>query len=279
MGKTYSVSRARKEGEIISGRWPTLIDQHLFDRVQAVLEANRPGPGGAPTHEYVFSRLLVCTRCGRTMRALTNYGHVYYHCRRDIANPCPGASRTVREDKLLPWAEYLFEELDKLRPGDFTKMRGRRPRQAAESFAQIDLSLDRYQQMFAWGHINATEYKRHHDRLTSRREQLEDDVAPQRTIKLDGVHDAWKQGSPTSKRRLLLRLFEALLVRDGQIVNYRPRSDRAQEVVDLVLAATGGRAEVDSPVIRRPGQHGLAFASGGKGGIRTLEGALHPLPA
>ncbi|SRR6266852_6197866 len=101
----------------------------------------------------------------------------------------------------------------------------------------------------------------------------------QRTIKLDGVRDAWTQGSPTAKRRLLLTLFEALLVRDGQIVNYRPRSDRAREVVDLVKVATRGGAEVASPVIRRPGQHGRAFASGGKGGIRTLEGALHPLPA
>jgi hypothetical protein len=95
----------------------------------------------------------------------------------------------------------------------------------------------------------------------------------------EGVYDQWRRGTALQRRLLLMGMFEALEVRDGQIVRYRPRPDRAQEVEELVQVATGGQATVESLAIRRPGQHGRLFASGGKGGIRTLEGALHPLPA
>jgi hypothetical protein len=83
------------------------------------------------------------------------------------------------------------------------------------------------------------------------------------------AYDQWRLGTALQRRLLLMGLFEALEVRDGQILRYRPRPDRAQEVEDLVLTATGGRATVEAPAIPRPGQHGRLFAGGGKGGIPT----------
>ena len=51
------------------------------------------------------------------------------------------------------------------------------------------------------------------------------------------------------------------------------------EVVGLVslLVVAEGIVSIEVPAVPTPGRH--TFAESGKGGIRTLEGALHPLPA
>jgi len=282
VGKTYSVSRARREGDVIPASWPAIIEHDLFVRVQEVLKSKRfRHPGGPRKRDYAFARLLICTHCGQTMRALTNYGHVYYHCRRDIANPCPGASRTVREDRLLPWADHLFRRLAALRPDALAKMQEQKPRLVAGDLEQLDRSLERYKLLFTWGHIDADEYQRQYERLTALREDRIKESTPRRTYKIsivwqakeviiypsEGVYDQWRRGTALQRRLLLMGMFEALEVRDGQIVRYRPRPDRAQEVQELVLVATGGRATVKALAIPRPGQHGRLFASGGKGGV------------
>jgi hypothetical protein len=92
VGKTYSISRRRREGELIRAEWPAVVDEALFIRVQATLKANAPGPGGAPSHDYIFSRLLVCSRCGRPMRAMTDHNRVYYLCRRDLVTRCSSSA-------------------------------------------------------------------------------------------------------------------------------------------------------------------------------------------
>ena len=80
-------------------------------------------------------------------------------------------------------------------------------------------------------------------------------------------------------RIIVLMFFDRLYVRDGQIDHYVPRADRREEVEDLIRFATGGRLEVEvlAPIPRKG--RSWIVAKSGKGGIRTLEGALHPLPA
>ena len=58
---------------------------------------------------------------------------------------------------------------------------------------------------------------------------------------------------------------------------YVPRRDYSMEIMGLVglLVGLSGGPEIDVP------EHWVeaSVARSGKGGIRTLEGALHPLPA
>ena len=58
---------------------------------------------------------------------------------------------------------------------------------------------------------------------------------------------------------------------------YVPRRDYPMEIMGLVglLVGLSGGPEIDVP------EHWVeaSVARSGKGGIRTLEGALHPLPA
>jgi hypothetical protein len=117
-GKTYSLSRSRREGRIIDAAWPAIVESEVFDRVQAVLANNRMAGRGGPRHgatrSYVFSGLLLCEACGRPMRAITDRSSRYYYCRRDVTadQKCSGAARGVREARLLPWATHLFERID-----------------------------------------------------------------------------------------------------------------------------------------------------------------------
>ena len=74
IGCTYSLSRARREGELIPAQWSPIVGRDLFEQAQAVLRRNRRVSRGSVRPHYAFSRLLVCGECGRPLRASTNYG-------------------------------------------------------------------------------------------------------------------------------------------------------------------------------------------------------------
>ena len=74
-------------------------------------------------------------------------------------------------------------------------------------------------------------------------------------------------------------LLQTIYVRRGEIESFVPRRDREDEVLDLIDSAVGSEEiDVDVPRLRRPGEH-RSVGKSGKGGIRTLEGVSHPLPA
>jgi site-specific DNA recombinase len=281
IGKTYSVSRARREGDLIDASWSAIIGQELFDAAERQLKRNRRGGGWTPdrARNYVFQGLLQCDRCGRPMRAKTNYSAFYYACRNDVAlvQQCPSARSSVREEHLLPWADHLFERLEALTPEGFRQaVKGSgRVSQSPDALAQIDRTLERNRKLFSWSHISESEYQSEHLRLTGLRAEIEADLrdyAP--PIPIEGILDAWRSSDVVTRRSLLTTLFEALVVRDGEITECIPRADRAVEVHALIGAALGG--EEDASAIASDEQ---AFVSGcGKGGIRTLEGELTPYP-
>jgi DNA invertase Pin-like site-specific DNA recombinase len=281
IGLTYSLSRARREGALIEAAWPSIVEKDQFEAVKRQLERNRRGGGWTlnRARDYVFQGILRCAVCGRPMRAKTNYSAFYYACRNDVAltEQCPGARSSVREERLLPWAERLFEYLDALTPAGFreaVKGSGRIP-QSPDALPQIDGTLERQRKLFLWGHISEAEYQREYDRLTSLKADLQADTSElQPPIAIDGVLGAWRTGDVVTRRSLLAALFDHLYVQDGQIRDYVPRSDRAIEVHSLINAALRGQEHIPS----KPEDERLFVSSGGKGGIRTLEGELTPYP-
>jgi hypothetical protein len=82
--------------------------------------------------------------------------------------------------------------------------------------------------------------------------------------------------------------FEKLYVCRGDVVRYVPRREYHHEVEALVTLAVGDALEYDRPItgrganLTREARDARVRAVsdfGGKGGIRTHEGASHPLPA
>ncbi|TAN34809.1 recombinase family protein [bacterium] len=266
VGKTYSVSRRRREGELIRAEWPAIVDEGLFVRVQATLKTNAPGPGGAPRHDYVFSRLLVCASCGRLMRAMTDHNRVYYLCRRDLVTRC--GRQAVREEALLPWASFLFERLDSREGYEAARAATGRVRTLPGTLERIEDSLKRLKSLYVRGLMPQDEFERelaHFERL--RAELAARATPPAPTIKLEGLSAAWKRGNSVERRKLLLKFFARFYVRDGRIDHYVPRADRVDEVEGLVSLATGGQPEVE--VLAPIPQTGRSdfIAKSGAGGI------------
>jgi hypothetical protein len=191
----------------------------------------------------------------------------------------------VREARLLPWASVLFERVDALRPEDFDKAvaAASRGHASPDALAQVERSLERQRKLFTWGHISEADYLHEAARLEELREQLKGDLPAKRSIHIKGIRDLWEHGNADARRQLLGTLFERLIVRDGTIAEYVPRPDYAAEVIALVEQAVGPSGAIKAPQTeygwRARGRPRSNVANGGKGGIRTLEGALHPLPA
>ena len=153
---------------------------------------------------------------------------------------------------------------------------------AGSSPAGEGSSLERQRKLFSWGHIGEEQYLREVARLEQTRDELRGAAAPKRTIQIKGIAQVWQRGDADARRELLATLFDKLIIRDGEIVEYVPRADRAAEVIALVNEAVGAAGTITAPQEygwRAKGRPRRIIANGGKGGIRTLEGALHPLPA
>jgi DNA invertase Pin-like site-specific DNA recombinase len=253
IGKTYSVSRARREGQLIDADWEPIVERDVFDRVQLVLAKNRVGPGvsrGA-THTYAFAGLLECGSCGRPLRALTAHSSSYYYHRRDVGadHQCASAHRSVREGRLLPWAGLLFDRVDALRPADFDKAVAAASRHTVspDAIEQVERSLERQRKLFTWGHISEDDYLREAKRLEELGTQLRGALPAKRAIQTKGIRDLWHHGGADARRQLLSALFDRLIVRDGEIVEYVPRVDRAAEVIALVEQAIGPSGTIEAP--------------------------------
>ncbi len=85
--KAYVAKRELEEGEVIACSWPALIDQDLFDRVQARLAANsesKPTGRKSLDHVYLLEGILFCGTCGSAMtRSVANGAggrYYYYKC-------------------------------------------------------------------------------------------------------------------------------------------------------------------------------------------------------
>ena len=77
IGMTY-VNRTKKEGELIRGQWPGLIDGTTWVTVQRMLDRyHRKGgrkPAAGQERAYVFQGLLRCLKCGRRMHCHPHEG-------------------------------------------------------------------------------------------------------------------------------------------------------------------------------------------------------------
>jgi DNA invertase Pin-like site-specific DNA recombinase len=292
---------AHDTSKLIVAQWEPIIDQPTWYRVQKLMDGARPpGRKTSEPKEYVFQGLLWCRDCGQPMRATTVYGIAYYHCRRDTADRCLTATHSIREDRMRPWADYLFGKMSGLQPADFADairaVTSDDRVGAVDAIRKLEEQQKRVAHRYELGHIAEDAYKARWEELERLKEQWK--VAPTTEQKVPSLPIAslstgWSLASPRQKRDLLGLLFDKLWVRrtpdnkweaeHGQQVDvidsFVPRSDYPVEVISLVglVVAPGTHVMFDMPAIPRPGRPTLVGS--GKGGIRTLEGALHPLPA
>jgi acyl-CoA reductase-like NAD-dependent aldehyde dehydrogenase len=100
----------------------------------------------------------------------------------------------------------------------------------------------------------------------------------------------WQQGDAAQRNAVLSALWERIEVRNRKIVKLTARADRREKAHQLIATALeyvrngefhDWNDDGTELVPVRDGGPGASrnTSKSGKGGIRTLEGALHPLPA
>jgi DNA invertase Pin-like site-specific DNA recombinase len=88
----YGLISMRKNTQTFAGVHTPLITRELFNEVQDVLHGRAVRPM-AEHRSFLFSRLLTCGSCGRSLIGERQKGHAYYRCHR---RECAGS--TVREE-------------------------------------------------------------------------------------------------------------------------------------------------------------------------------------
>lgn len=184
MAETWSVRRSYNKykqalsnhlyiGEAfgIENALPPLIDRETFDLAGELLQRRSQRNAGTDDRVYLFSGLLRCRECGRTMQSETvKKVYTYYRCRTHMLDPadCPHTLR-IREDVL---EEYLLKEITGISERYYSKARSaqKKPAKTAE---QIRRKMQKLKELYLSDLIELDDYRRDYTELKQQLTQSE----------------------------------------------------------------------------------------------------------
>lgn len=96
--------RVKSTGETFQGAHKPIVRVSLFKKVQEILKGKSNFK--AVKHDFLFRRLLSCSRCGYSLIGEMHKGHIYYRCH---TSSCP--TTCVREDNIEETVEEKLRRL------------------------------------------------------------------------------------------------------------------------------------------------------------------------
>jgi len=87
------IIRMRQSGEHYDGIHRPIVSKALFDRVQMVLDGKLNAK--IVVHNFLFRRLVACTRCNRHLIGERQKSHVYYRCHTRDCPTCSFREETI----------------------------------------------------------------------------------------------------------------------------------------------------------------------------------------
>jgi site-specific DNA recombinase len=91
-------------GKLYHGKHNALVSVELWERVQGVLDGRHASKNRRMTHEFAFSGLIACAKCGcSVVGEIKKQQYVYYHCT-GYADKCRGEPSACRR-------KYVREEV------------------------------------------------------------------------------------------------------------------------------------------------------------------------
>jgi len=180
----YGLILIRKGNQTFLGAHEPLISRKLFDQVQDILEGRTPRRG-SNRREFLFSRLIRCTTCGRSLIAEVKKGHTYYRCH---TRECP--TTAFREEVIKGKMAELIGQL-KLHSREFSsldkyveKKRLYAIEEQQKQLAAINIRLveakarlDRLTDAYVDGHIDAKTFYRRKETLLAERLEYEGKIS------------------------------------------------------------------------------------------------------
>ena len=159
-------------GRVYQGKHQPLVTRELWERVQGVLDGRHAKKLRRMTHDFAFSGLIACAKCGcSVVGEIKKQRYVYYHCT-GYADKCQGNPVSCRRS-------YVREELLEKQ---FTELLGR-------------LKFD--DEVLEWVrdalHASHADERREHEEAIKRYQaeykRLQDRINAMYVDKLDGVVD------------------------------------------------------------------------------------------
>lgn len=162
-------------GEVygIENACPALISKQDFDIVNDILRQRSQRCAGVETDRvYLFSGLLHCKECGKTMQSETaKQIYTYYRCRtRMLDNSACRHKKRIREDAL---EDYLLHELEGIaeRNNRYYKKAEKKPTQNADA---IRKKMGKLKTLYLNDLIELDEYKQEYASLKKALETVEE---------------------------------------------------------------------------------------------------------
>lgn len=211
----------------VIGRHEPIVDQDLFDRVQAARKARSPERLNKAQHEqmkgtYPLAGLLVCAHCGGSLRVQSQARGTYYRCTAsERGEKCPATKRSIRDAVADQQLEEIIAEL-RLAPDwkeqamQAAGMDVDKDRVEAER-ATMKRRLEKIRQLTRDEIMTQEEYHRERTELTDRLARLalpaEVDLDAAGAL-LEDLTALWDHPASTAERRkgLCKRFFTSIVV-------------------------------------------------------------------
>jgi site-specific DNA recombinase len=209
------ISERDFKGEILPVSVESIVDQELWEQVQATITRDKHTPGG----RHLLSGLLKCGKCGATL-----YHHSpNYYCGNAMRRTGECTGVMIRTHIVEPYVEKrFFEQLDRQRykkaieknPVKLSKSNRaeavrRRQEKLWNEFSKPDTTITREQ------------FNRLNEQLTSqyeslkREEELRD--AEQKLPPVEVPEEAWKILDTDQKREVLKGFIEKITIKPGKL--------------------------------------------------------------
>lgn len=184
--RTEQAVRAMLKCEMFTGRFhgvddycEPIISRDVWEQVQVLRQKRNYTPSTKDV--YLFSSLIRCPNCGRTMIGTTNKRWKYYRCKRHKDHMCENAN-SVSELKL---ESYLLDHiLDDLATKEVTVT----PKIKKANLASLKAKFDRLNELYIEGRITRQVYD-------LKRAEIESQMTPQNAFKHAKtlLSDGWKE--------------------------------------------------------------------------------------
>lgn len=109
--------RIKRTNETFEGAHEALVAKSVFDRVQTIL-TDKLYPR-IEIHNFLFRRMIICDRCGRSLTGERQKGHIYYRCH---DRGCRGVSIAEERVEDLVKAQLALIRVDDRDMGDFREV-------------------------------------------------------------------------------------------------------------------------------------------------------------
>lgn len=199
-----------------------LVDRETFFAVERNLRHN---VRVRQSHNnYMFSGLLRCAECGRTLIGCVNRGHLYYRCNGAYMNNACHQRNYVREDAI---EAYLLGNVERLIEEYKVEVKAKEKTVAPNKSnrEKIQKKIDRLTDLFINGMIGMDDFRKRKSELDAQLEEeptpVKKDLTAVNALLSSGLLSAYKTLSLEEKQSLWRSAIQEIRLKDKEILSVR----------------------------------------------------------